>query len=208
MISNPIVIRPFIFVLFCKGKAFAEIYCNLTSELWWLPIYNDQTTMLTADKLILLNALLASSLFVACKNPGEQLSAEDKKTISATITNTLNDYYKAIKDRGLIAEFNYLDSSADFYWQPPGYESPVSYDSVSAFLQKTAPVLLSVDNSWQQLSVHPLTKELASYSGRIKSAITEMSGKQSITYLLETGIVIKRKDGWKLLSGQTSIINK
>ena len=164
--------------------------------------------MLTAGKLILLILLSASTFCVSCKNHSEQLSVEEREAISATVTTTLNDYYKAIKKNGLTAEFDYLDSSADFYWLPPGYSSPISYDSVSAVLRKTAPLLLSVDNSWEKLSVHPLTKELASYTGKIRSTVTDTSGKQSITYLLETGIVIKRKDGWKLLSGQTSIINE
>jgi hypothetical protein len=38
--------------------------------------------------------------------------------------------------------------------------------------------------------------------------MSDTSGKTSSFSLIESGVLIKREDGWKLLSGQTSIISE
>jgi hypothetical protein len=58
------------------------------------------------------------------------------------------------------------------------------------------------------LKIIPLSKELASYTGRLNSTIVNKLGKVMTFSLVETGVLIKRKDGWKLLNGQTSILNQ
>lgn len=144
----------------------------------------------------------------ACKNHPVALTNEEKKILSDTIDKTLHEYYKAIQENGLTAEFNYLDSSAEFFWVPPGYASPLSFDSVAAAINTSAKAFTSVSNSWEQLAIHPLNNQYANYSGIIRSEMIDTSGKNTVVHLLETGLLIKRESGWKLLSGQTSIINK
>ena len=51
------------------------------------------------------------------------LSEKEKALVANTIRQTLYDYVGAIKQKGLTAEFKFLDSSADFFWVPPGYSS-------------------------------------------------------------------------------------
>jgi hypothetical protein len=144
----------------------------------------------------------------ACRPRELFLSKDEKENLAEIIRETLNDYHRDVKERGLTAEFKYLDSSDDFFWVPPGYTTAISYDSVANLLKQVAPLLKSVHNSWDTLTIIPLSTGLAMYTGRLHSITTNASGKRFESVLIETGVLIKRKDGWKLLSGQTSIIEK
>jgi len=130
----------------------------------------------------------------------------NKKDISDSVRLTLNNYFADVRKEGLLGEFKYLDSSLDFFWVPPGYSSSISYDSVASILRKYQAFYTAIENSWESLIVTPLTNELASYSGRIHSVTTDTSGARKDITLVETGLVIKRKGGWKLLNGQTSVV--
>jgi hypothetical protein len=164
--------------------------------------------MINRKRLTAACACLLLFLSFSCNNTTSSLSTAEKNAVSDTVRNTLLRYNEAVKRTGLTAEFEYLDSTDDFYWVPPGFSGPISYDSVAILLKQHAPAFISIDNSWLRLDIHPLTKELASYTGKIKSITKEKQGKESTTYLLETGIVIKRKNGWKLLCGQTTVVNE
>jgi hypothetical protein len=89
---------------------------------------------------------------------------------------------------------------------PPGYTSAITYDSVANILRRNAPSLKSVDNIFETLKITPLGKEIANYNARIRSTVVDTAGKTIVLSLIETGVIIKRQDGWKLLSGQTSIV--
>jgi len=138
----------------------------------------------------------------------DQLTTDEQKAIVESIQQTMNNYYKDIRTSGLTAEFKYLDNSSDFFWVPPGYSSAISYDSVAAILKQSAPLYKSIDNSFDTLRIIPLSKELAAYTARLNSIMTDTTGKISKFSLVETGLLIKRQDGWKLLNGQTSILDK
>lgn len=144
-------------------------------------------------------------IIVSCQHP-TTLTEDNKKQIVSDVKQTLDNYYSDISKEGLIAEFKYLDSSSNFFWVPPGYTSAISYDSVSTILRNNASNYTSVVNSFETLQIIPLTNELATYTGRLKSIITDTSNTTSQFLMMETGIVIKRTDGWKLLSGQTSML--
>jgi hypothetical protein len=147
-------------------------------------------------------------LVLSCKQPDTSPIQADKKIIADTIRQTLNNYYADIKKEGLAAEFRYLDSSSDFFWVPPGYTSSISYDSVASVLKQNMFLYKTIENSWDTLSIKALTDELASYTGRLHSIMTDTSGKTMKFTLVETGLLVKRQNGWKLLSGQTSIVDK
>ncbi len=145
-------------------------------------------------------------LLVSC-TPATPLTDHEKTAIIQEVKQTLTNYYRDIKANGLTAEFNYLDNSADFYWVPPNYSTPITYDSVVTVLKQNAPKFKLVDNFFETLRIFPLNTTLATYYGRIRSSMTDTSGNTSSFLLLETGILIKRKEGWKLLSGQTKVVN-
>ena len=141
---------------------------------------------------------------VSCRESAQWTDAE-KASVSRDVTAMLKSYSDAIRSNGLLAEFAYLDSSEDFFWVPPGVNSALPYDTIASMIRSNASMLQSVDITWEELRVVPLTANLATYSGRLNSLMIATSGKVSKTRLVETGLVIKRNDGWKLLSGQTTL---
>jgi hypothetical protein len=142
----------------------------------------------------------------SCLPSTQETEGFETDAIVAEVREVLDSYYRDIKQKGLKAEFQYLDSSDNFFWVPPGYSSAILYDSVASILNANAAMFRSIDNAWDTLSVIPLSSDIATYTGRISSKATDTSGKKSTTMLIETGTLIKRKDGWKLLCGQTSVI--
>lgn len=147
-------------------------------------------------------------ILIACIscNRSTSLSDDEKTLIVEEVHQTLTDYCSDVKKNGLTAEFNYLDSSADFSWMPPGYSDSISYDSVAAILKRVAPKYSAVDNTFEILEITPQTDELATYSGRLRSVMTDTSGKVSTFVLIEKGTVIKRESGWKLMKGKTTVL--
>jgi hypothetical protein len=133
-----------------------------------------------------ISAVLTLLATIACRTT--QLTTTERQTIINNVGETLNNYDAEIKKDGPTAEFKYLDSSADFFWVPPGYTTAISYDSVVSILKLSAPLNKSVINSWNKLQINPLTKELVIYTGTIHSTITEQSGRVSNYDLIETGI--------------------
>src|SRR5688572_33335994 len=87
---------------------------------------------------------------ISCRQPTE-LTEKEKEELIISIRQTLDNYYNDIRKSGLLAELNYLDSSADFFWVPPGYNQSISYDSVVSILKQNAPYYKYVDNAFDTL---------------------------------------------------------
>ncbi len=151
--------------------------------------------------------LLVSFAIASCSAPNE-LTETEKNFIIQEVRQTLKQYYQDIKANGLKAEFKYLDHSPDFFWLPPGYSHALSYDSVASVLIQNAPNFTLIENSFDTLHIVPLSQTLASYTGRLHSFMTDTSGKLNSFSLVETGVLVKRRDGWKLLLGQTGVLNQ
>jgi hypothetical protein len=145
-------------------------------------------------------------LTLAACTSSSSFSEEDKQTVATDVRQTLYKYYEDIQALGLKAELSYLDSSKDFFWVPPGYDEHISYDSVVQFIKQNAPLFQTVSNKWDTLRVIPLTNELASYTGTLLSTVTDTMGITETYPLIETGLMIKRSNGWKLLNGQTAAL--
>lgn len=149
---------------------------------------------------------LIACIYFACKSDGKR-ERTDKSRIREEVTHTLHRYHDAIRQNGLTAEFEFLDSSEDFFWIPPGFEQSLSYDSVSAILQLNANGFISISNHWDELNVVPLSEDYASYAGKLSSVSTDTSGHRATIRLIESGIMVRRNTGWKLLCGQTALIH-
>jgi hypothetical protein len=152
--------------------------------------------------LFFLPALL---LLFSCDQSGKQGAGNDNKALTE-IKTTIDNYYNDIRREGLLAEFKYLDSSAQFFWVPPGYLNYANYDSIAAAIRRNAASLKSVDNRYDSLLIIPLTNDYAQFVMRTISTAVDQAGDTSRTAFIETGVMVKRKDGWKFLSGQTSIL--
>lgn len=147
--------------------------------------------------------VLVVMAFVSCQS--HSFSKEEKRAVKDTVFAVLSRYYEDINRDGLNAEFNYLDSSADFHWRPPGSTEPILYDSVAKFIRAAAPFYKYIDIKWSRLDIDPISPDTAAYEGELVSAITDTAGRVTNTILVEKGRVIKRKDGWKLLDGETKV---
>lgn len=124
--------------------------------------------------------------------------------VERDVRDMLAAYGHATETRGLLAEFTYLDSSAQFSWMPPGYSSPIDFDSVAVSLRTNAPLIRSISWKWTSLNVLPLNDTLAYYYGRLNSTTTLHTDSVLAMDLLESGLVVRRGPDWKLLAGHTS----
>lgn len=143
-------------------------------------------------------------LLFSC-NDKKKNSFDPKKTESEVRT-FLTDYFEDIKQHGLTAEFNYLDTSSSFFWIPPGYDKALNYTEVEEAIRTNAKAMKGVNNQWEILKVFPLTNEIAAYNGIVVSGYTDTAGKTGTTRLIEAGTVVLRQNGWKLLSGHTAVL--
>ena len=146
-------------------------------------------------------------ILTGCKGEQSRLSADEAFKVNSDVRQLFDHYFEAIRKGGMTAEFDYLDHSADFFWVPPGYENPISYDSVVAVLTLNAPGFVSVENTFDTLRIVPLSTSLATYTPKVLSVMKDTAGNVSSVLLIETGVVVKRSDGWKLLNGHTSLLN-
>jgi CTP:phosphocholine cytidylyltransferase-like protein len=147
--------------------------------------------------------LLILCVLMSCQLHNNNRDLEHVKT---EVRETLDDYTADIRTNGLIAEFKYLDSSEQFFWVPPSYTTAISYDSVRAVISKNAAAFKLVDNKWDTLRIIPLSEDLANYTGVLQSNMTLQNDSVLHYRMIETGILIKRDNRWKLLSGQTSVL--
>ena len=137
----------------------------------------------------------------------DKLNESEKELIINAVIEMFGNYHNDIRKDGLTAEFKYLDQSSDFFWVPPGYKSALSYDSVRQILEINAKSFQAIEFNWDTLQVFPLSDKIANYSGIVKGSMIDTSGIKSSVIIIESGTVIKRSDGWKLLSGQSAILN-
>ena len=141
-------------------------------------------------------------LFSCAQNDKQIVSADLQQEIKLTIDN----YYNELRKEGLAAELKYLDSSNQFFWVPPGYMNYANYNVIAAAIKRNAALLKSIDNRYDSLLIIPLTKEYAQFVMRTISTTIRADGDSIKSAFIESGVVVRRKDGWKFLSGQTSIL--
>ena len=133
-------------------------------------------------------------------------SDEAANTVIQEVTTTLQQYHQDIEAKGMLGEIPYLDSSAEFSWYAPGYNGPIGYDSVVSVLTQMAPMYTKVDHTWDTLTVLPASRIKAMYSGEVTTIMVDTAGRTGTLRFKETGTIVKRNDGWKLLSGKTEMI--
>ncbi|MDO5977914.1 hypothetical protein [Flavivirga spongiicola] len=150
-----------------------------------------------------------SLLFLVIFNSYGQktLNNKDKETITFEIKQMFDNYHNDITKSGLVSEFKYLDDSSDFFWVPPGYKETLSYDTIKSILTENSKIIDFIEFSWESIKIYPLTKEIANYSGIVKCVQVDADHNPVTFKIIESGTLIKRKDGWKFLSGQSRSLN-
>ena len=151
--------------------------------------------------------ILLVFLFVfGCSVP-KPFTQSDRDEVEKEARKFLDTYHQAMEDKGLLSEVHYLDNSDDFFWVPPGYESAISYDSVMTILSINAPAIQKMKIEKDYLYVFPHSFEIATFTTRLKSTVTDTAGFVNSVTMLETGTLIKRAKGWQLLNGQSRVIS-
>ncbi|MCA6075638.1 hypothetical protein [Fulvivirga sedimenti] len=145
----------------------------------------------------------AAMLFSFCGSPRQSF---DPALVSGEVMQMLHEYHDAMATGGLMAEFDYLDSSKQFFWIPPGYNSALDYDSVKAILVQNAPAMESMELEWESLMIFPLSEEAANFHGIVHSVSRDTSGNVFDVRMIESGTIVRRPAGWRLLNGQTSLL--
>jgi hypothetical protein len=142
-------------------------------------------------------------LLLSCSQKPDVLTEAESARVTEEVRTMLNDYQRDVSQDGILAELRYLDSSEAFSWHPPGFDGPIDYDSVAAILRTNDPSYSRINSSWDSLSITPVSKTNASYVAHLTTLMSYNDGHTDTFYLYETGNVIKRENGWKLLSGKT-----
>lgn len=155
-------------------------------------------------KVIIAACVVAMALGCSTKVSESEMPLTD---VESEAKRMLHDYHDAMKAGGLMAEFDYLDSSDSFFWVPPGFDAAINYDSVRTILEQTATSIANIELEWETLKVFPLSDQIATYAGIVKSVSTDTSGTTTSVRILESGTLVKRANGWKLLSGQSRLLN-
>lgn len=157
--------------------------------------------------------LLIITLFFACtlKQEPQKNKALDKQKVTKEAEQMLKSYFDDMNSRGLLSEFKYLDTSDDFFWVPPGMNKHLTFDEAKTIIEANAEHMQNMNNEWQTLEIHPLSNEIATYTGVLKAKYTDPNDSTYTEHnykLIESGVLIKRQDGWKILCGQSAEIPK
>lgn len=150
--------------------------------------------------------LTISILIISCSS--EKTTQEfDAATVEKEVKNMFLAYDDSVRKNGIDGEFFFLDNSEQFYWVPPGYKYALHYDSIAKILHEYAPNFKYINNTWDTLHIMALSDKYASFNGIINSYSITVDNDTTTSKLSETGLVIKRGEHWKFLSGQTVIID-
>lgn len=142
------------------------------------------------------------SLF-SCRQSSE-MATFNSDEIRLEVLQMFDDYHEAIKQQGLTGEFDFFDQSESFFWVVEGYTSPLSRDTIETILTANAQAFNTVDFHWDTLTIYPLSTSIASFTGKVGGTMVDTSGNSSSVSIIESGIVVKRDEKWKLLSGQSA----
>jgi hypothetical protein len=86
---------------------------------------------------------------------------------------------------------------------PSSIHGPISFELRGTGDPQECRMGKKIDEQWEDLQILPLSEKYVTYTGRIRSTVTDSTGHTSTTRLLETGVLAKREDRWKLLCGLT-----
>lgn len=191
------VFRPLYFLLKRMPGVVTNTRTYLHSSLFLFFTLMNSTAALSCIAICL-------TLITACAS--DNLSKRESKRITAEAQSMLEAYHRDLAIEGLTAEFKYLDSTDQFSWHPAGYDSPISYDSVAKVLLQLDDFYTSIKSKWDTLAIVPVSDTLVNYTGDFTTTMTDVTGFSETYEMHETGILIKRPDGWKMLSGKTTMM--
>jgi len=147
---------------------------------------------------------LALLFFTISCSPETAQDSYSRDAVISEVRTMTDNFFNDINKEGFEAEFRYLDSTDDFFWVIPGSDQAIDYDSVYTILKQSAPDFDQIKFHWDQLNIYPLSSSIASYTGIVGGSMHQISTDSLWKIgLIESGVFIKRDDGWKFLCGQS-----
>lgn len=151
--------------------------------------------------------LLAFLMFGACtQTQNLHLTEEEEAAIKKEVQVFLEQYSAAVKKRGLKAEFDFIGEPENFRWQPPGYKVFIKYDSVATLINQNAARYKLVNNRYEVKEILVPGSGTATYNAKVYSHMEDNEGQSTDVVFSEVGVLKKKRDGWKLMVGVTTII--
>ncbi|MCU0373181.1 MAG: nuclear transport factor 2 family protein [Ignavibacteria bacterium] len=154
---------------------------------------------------LIISLLLACLLLTAftCGEKTLKLDDSERAEIVEAVKSMTSRYFEDFHANNVDTVLRHYDTSACFFWS-------ITPDTIA--LKRSAMVTMhrhaikdyaKFEGYWSNIQVEPLTKELAMYHGTYHVNTEDKGGKKGKITGVETGVMVKREDGWKYLAGQT-----
>jgi len=149
-------------------------------------------------------ALLCLLPLLSCQRSTD-LSDSQRAAVIQGVQQLAVQFFDDVRTHNAAAVIAHLDSSEAFFWVFPPDTGAVSRATIAEGLRAELESYPSIEGRWLTMRVEPLTATLASYTGVFEQVSTSVDGNAVRTQGIETAVVILRDNGWKFLSGQTTL---
>ena len=125
--------------------------------------------------------------------------------IQEEVSNTFNNYVEHVNSKGLKGVESYFADDSTFYWVEDGLIQYPSWDSLASSIEQFYPSVSSVSMNISDTKIHVIDHNHAMLFTSFKEDLRMESG---FAFTLDGALTIllrKEEDGWKFLSGHSSI---
>ena len=131
------------------------------------------------------------------------LTQSQRAAIRDSVTQLKYRVWDEVRAKHFEGTLNCFDDSPEFFWVFTPDTTIILHDVFVAMLKGAFQDYRSIDVVWDRIHVEPLTNQYAVYTGKYHVTYIDTSGKVFKAIGVETGIVVHRPTGWKILNGQT-----
>jgi hypothetical protein len=142
-------------------------------------------------------------LAFTCGEKPLTLSDNDKSDIVKAVKDMTSKYFMDFYTHNVDSVLRHYDTSACFFWAITPDTIAMKRSAMVTMHRHAVKDYTKFEGYWSDMRVEPLTNELAMYHGTYHVLTEDKDGHIGKIMGVETGIMIKREDGWKYLAGQT-----
>ena len=154
-------------------------------------------------KNIIVSIVVSFLIFTACQQQ-YQLTDSQKTEIIKEVETMATQFFIDYNNKNIDAVVRSLDDSPKFFWVFPPETTHLSRDKLVSSLTLEIESALFLEAAWDEIIVEPLASDFAYCKGVFNVVITDSLKNEKKFIGIESAVVVKRKDGWKFLMGQTS----
>jgi hypothetical protein len=133
--------------------------------------------------------------------------ADDLAAVRDSVGAMANAIARDVTAEGPNAWLRYFEQSPQFSMASDGRLAFAGYDSAAAFVPAYARGVRSIELTWKDMNIEPLSASLALMRSPFHELITDTSGHQVPTDGYFTGLAEHSSNGWQLRSLHWSIIH-